>query len=376
MAEYLWHLHDRRVHYDVIRQHSASISMSCFTATDGAIQQGHAPSVTNTLKVLRQKKPSKKKGLENYADPVLLYQEAWLYGPPEALTVGHMKEVAAILCAADTGCRPSDLSKLFRVFDGQHRQIEFTDYGMRLRFFFPKEVDPGSSRRNATNYYFSKWIQVHSTTPLETSTPEVLRHFMEITSGPEFGVSHISELDVDAQSLFYGKKTDGVWGPASVDHIANLIKNRMRAAGMGNMTARSLRGASPSKIVQLFPSALQSALALGRWTSAFTFHTHYQGKVNLVSSEPPPPSLESNPQQILRWGFKPNPPPGVSPDEYMKRPDHWVGQSFPDLGTVQSFSEGVYTVAEQHNQRSQICFYHYELMAEISKSRCSSGSPT
>ena len=345
--------------------------MACFTATDGRIQQGNAPSVKHTLAVLRQRKPPKKHGADNYKDPALLYQDAWLYGPTEALTLGHKKEVAAILCAADMGCRPSDLAKLFRVFDGQHRQIEFTDFGMRVRFFFPKEVDPGSSRRNATNYYFSKWVSVFSTEPREISTPEVLRNFLDSTSSPEFGVTHIPELNVEAQPVFYGRKRDGIYGPASVDHISNMVKTRMRAAGMGSMTARSLRGASPSKIVQLFPTELQTALNLGRWTTAFTFHTHYQGKVDLVSTQAPPPSTISNPQQILRWGFQPQPPPGLTAAEYMHGPSFWVGKHFPRLGTVSAFEDGIYTVDAPGGPSS---LYHFELMTAVAKSRSESSS--
>ena len=57
----------------------------------------------------------------------------------------------------------------------------------------------------------------------------------------------------------------------AVDTVARLIKTGVVDAGMQNMTARSLRGASPSKIYQLFPDLLQPALDLGRWTTAKTF---------------------------------------------------------------------------------------------------------
>ena len=367
MAEYLWHLHnDEHLHYDVIREHSASISMACFTATDGRVQPGLAPSVKDTLASLRRRKPVRKKGSGNYQDPALLYQDAWLYGPSAALTLGHKKEVTALLCAADAGCRPSDLAKLYRTFDGWKRQIEFTDFGVRIRFFWSKEVDPGSARSNATNYYFSKWVDIHSTEPKEISTPEVLRDFIDSSSDTSFARDHLPELDSDAQALFYGKKTNGLWTAASVDHISNLIKRGLSSAGMTDMTARSLRGASPSKLVQLFPDMLDEALALGRWTTPLTFHTHYQGKVDLISREKPPAALKLNPQQLLRWGFKPRPPPGISAAEYMLPPDHWVSTTVRGLGRIASFDEGIYTVSNRGKESS---FYHFELMKEISKSR-------
>lgn len=359
----------------MIRYASSSISMACTVASDGKVQQGKSKSVTTLLKGFRVNRPIRQKGTSGeYADVVLLYEEAWLYGPTEALTLRHKKERALMLLAADTACRPSDLSKLFRVFSGNQAQIVFFDGGVRVRFFYPKETDPGSSRQNTTNYYFSKWIVVHHTKPASVSTPAVLKEFLLASSGPDYAQHYMQQLDSYAQPFVHGKKNkEGKWAGASVDHIAKVIKDVMLNADMKNMTARSLRGASPSKIYQLFPKMLQQSLDLGRWTTSKTFFDHYCCPVSMRSSDKPPaslgvtrPSLEVNPQQVLRWGFKPNPPPRVAAREYYFLPSHWVSKTLPDDGLVESFEDGIYKVRYPGKCDE---LFHYELMSRISEAR-------
>jgi hypothetical protein len=146
------------------------------------------------------------------------------------------------------------------------------------------------------------------------------------------------------------------------------MKNGLSYAGMGTMTPRSIRGASPSKIVQLFPDLLPEALRLGRWTNKKTFNNHYQGPVKLVTSDRPPPSIRANAQQILRWGFKPTPPAGVSAADYMKGPDFWVGKQVRRSEKILSFDKetGKYRVKKGASGRS---LFHYELMTAISEAR-------
>ena len=103
---------------------------------------------------------------------------------------------------------------------------------------------------------------------------------------------------------------------------------------------------------------------MGRWTTKDVFNNHYQAPVQLVSSEKPPDSLKSNLQQMLRWGFSPTPPPGVSVGDYMRGPNFWVGQSIQRVGKTHSFNGGVYLVG---NAKKGL--YHYELMEAISKAR-------
>jgi hypothetical protein len=186
---------EQGVHYDAIRCASSYISMACAVATDGKAQQGNAPSVKALLKGFRIHKPIKLKGTQgNYSNVGLLYEEAWLHGPTSALTPGHKRERVLLLLAAETTYRPTDARKLFRMFNGAQRQIVHTDFGMRIRFFWPKEVDPGSARQNTATYYFSKWVEVHNTAPAVISTPAVLRDFIADSSGPELTHEEIPEL--------------------------------------------------------------------------------------------------------------------------------------------------------------------------------------
>jgi hypothetical protein len=55
--------------------------------------------------------------------------------------------------------------------------------------------------------------------------------------------------------------------------------------------------------------------------------------------------MKSNVQQILRWGFRPNPPAQVSAEEHMKGPGYWVGKSFGLVLRVLFFDEGIYSTA-------------------------------
>jgi hypothetical protein len=101
----------------------------------------------------------------------------------------------------------------------------------------------------------------------------------------------------------------------------------LEGASMPSMTMKSIRGASPSKLVQLFPSCMSPALALGRWTTRKTFCNHYQAPVKLVMEVTPSADMAANIQQVLRWEFAPSSPPNVSAEEYMKGPSYWVGKT-------------------------------------------------
>ena len=140
----------------------------------------------------------------------LLYNEMWLYGPTAAMTVGQKKKRIVALLSADSASRPSDIARLFRVYDTWKQQIVFTDWGCRIRFFYTKEIVPGSSRDNSTGYWYTTWVDIHSTEPAEISTPELLREFITSTSGPEYALEHISEIDSDVQPLVFARKRQGL----------------------------------------------------------------------------------------------------------------------------------------------------------------------
>ena len=134
---------------------------------------------------------------------------------------------------------------------------------------------------------------------------------------------------------------------------------------MESMTMKSIRGASPSKLVQLFPELIDEALSLGRWTTRKTFCNHYQAPVQLATTEPPPTTIKSNVQQILRWGFQTTPPLHVSATDYMKGPTFWVGKEIGSV-KVEKFDEGIYDVTVAGKLET---LYHYELMEAVSKAR-------
>ena len=140
------------------------------------------------------------------------------------------------------------------------------------------------------------------------------------------------------------------------------------------MTMKSARGASPSKLVQIFPDV---AIALDRWTEPKTFRNHHQAPVKLESLETPPAAMKSNVKQVLRWGFRPSPPPQVSVEECMKGPDYWVGKSFGLALRVLSFDEGIYPTATAGvfttvpGGKEEL--QHYELMEAASRARSSGG---
>lgn len=344
--------------------------MACVEASDGEFQPGMAYSVKTFMEGERRQRPMRRAD-KSYGDVARLYQEAWLYGPDSALALGHQKEKIILLLMADTAARPSDLCRLYRTQEGFNQQVVFTPTGVNVRFFYPKEVVPGSSRNNSTGYYFSMWVEVKDTVPPEISTPACLRRFLEASTGDEFAMTEIPDLNISAQSFVYARKVNGKFHPASKDHVSNVAKAGLAAAGLSSMTARSLRGASPSKIVQLFPDLLEEALKLGRWTNAKTFRNHYQGPVDFCTVDRPPDALKGNVQQLLRWGFEPTPPFGISRLDYMQGPEFWVGQTVRGLGKILRFRDSVYEVRGPGRRVKSL--FHYELMAAVSKARQGSG---
>ena len=341
--------------------------MACVEASDEMHQPGKSYTVSKLFEGERRHKPTRRKGTGAYDDMAKLYEEIWRYGPSSAMTLVHKKERIVALLAADSAARPSDLSKLFRVFSGWRQQIDFTTWGVRIRFFYTKEIVPGSSRDNSTGYWYTTWVSIHKTLPSEISTPECLKDYLDSSSGPEFALKHIEELDCDVQPLVFARKRKGKYQPSSVDHVSNLVSGSLQNAGMKTMMTKSIRGASPSKLAQLFPDMLKDALALGRWTTKKTFSSNYQAPVELVSKDPPPDSLKSNAQQVLRWGFKRTPTANVTAEDYMKGPSFWVGKSVQRLGKIHSFDGGVYLVKSRGKDDLEL--FHYELMDAVGKAR-------
>ncbi len=104
---------------------------------------------------------------------------------------------------------------------------------------------------------------------------------------------------------------------ASVDYISHIVRNAIIRMRIGDMQTAHIRGASTSKVVQLVPTAEAAIMKLGRWTTPYTFRNHYQAPVQGTWAEFPT-RLQQNTQMILRWGFQPTPPQGVSATDYVK----------------------------------------------------------
>ena len=347
-----------------LKDASASISMACREATDGSIALGDKDSVKRFLKSVRIHEPvgHRKQIVPEYHDVAALFQEAWEFGPNECLCEGHLKEKLLILLMVDTAARPSDIHRLFRTMQGRNSQIRFEANDMFIRYFWSKEVDPGSSRSNSTNIFFSKWVKIHGTVPRSTDTVETMKTYLRRTADPELYASvFIPELQISSQPLVYARFQHGKLQQASVDHISNIVRRAIKDRQMGRMMTAHIRGASVSKIVQLVPALTDQALALGRWTTPNTFRNHYQAPVQGTWA-PVPKSISNNPQQVLRWGWTPQPPDKISVNEYEKPPSYWIGKTIPSLGRIKAFDNGDYVIDDLRLQ-------HWEFMQRIATAR-------
>ena len=365
LVGFLRRLHERGAAHPSLKDASASVSTACAQASDGLAQLGSQDSVVSYLKFVKQHEaPDRRERMLVYPDVTRLIQEAWAFGPNDNLSLDQLKRKLVILLMVDTAARPSDIWRLYRTTVGKYRQIEFLgETDVRLRYFWPKEVDPFSSRTNATNTWFSQWVVVKGTSPRSTDTVSCLRDFLARTSDPvQFASEYIPQLAASTQPLIFAKLLDGVYQKCSVDHISVIIKQAIARAQMEPMKPRHLRGASTSKIVLLSPDAMSVAMGLGRWTTAKTFLQHYNAPVELSTSTIPPDIISKHGQQLLRWGWDPVPPPKVTTVEYEAPFGFWVGKSIPRLGRISKFDDGKYSVARKH-------VTHGDLMELISSAR-------
>jgi hypothetical protein len=171
-----------------IKDASASISTAISQATDGAISIGKKESVIAFLKSVRIHQPvgpRRRRIPHGYGDVARLYEEAWSFGPNDALCNRHLQDKLVLLLMLDTAARPSDLQNLYRVTEGAQRQILFNGKDMQVRYFYSKEVDPGSATQNSSNTYFSSWVPVFGTTPVEINTVEVMKDFLRRTTNSQ-----------------------------------------------------------------------------------------------------------------------------------------------------------------------------------------------
>lgn len=365
LADFLDDENTRGVRHASLKDACASVSVACSEALGSGTNLGSTRCVARLMKDIRlrevpqgRKHEMQKKGV---GDVVLLLQEAFLYGPNEALCLGHLKEKLILALVVDTGARPSDLQKLFRIRSGHNCTIKFTSVNgkekMELRYFWPKEVDPFSSRSNSTSVWFSSWVTVWCSKPSSVCSHCIMKYFLEVSSDPsDLASVSIPELKTSAQPMFWARKRRGKLQRASVDHIANIVSSGLKVAGLVHMSCQSVRGAATSKIAQCAPALRPELLKLGRWTTEETFRKSYETEIVRV------PQLDdedhSSCQQVLRWGFNPTLPAGISQEDYYKLPDHWVGRTF-SCGKILQFEDGVFSVRKNRKVSS---LFHYELM--------------
>jgi hypothetical protein len=357
--------HERGAAHPTLKDASASIATACAQASDGQAQLGLQDSVIRYLKFVKQSEaPDRKERMEAYPDVARLIQVAWEFGPNANISVEQLKRKLVILLMVDSAARPSDIWRLNRTLEGKYRQIEFVgETDVRIRYYWPKEVDPFSSRTNATNTWFSQWVVIRGTVPASTDTVSCLRDFLARSSDPELYASEfIPQIAASVQPLVYARLQAGLRQKCSVDHISVIVKGAIAQAKMETMKPRHLRGASTSKIFTLSPEALPIAMGLGRWTTGQTFFQHYNAPVTLLTQALPPDSIAKHGQQLLRWGWDPIPPPNVTTTEYEAPFRFWVGKTIPRLGRISKFNDGKYSVARRH-------VTHGDLMGLISSAR-------
>ncbi len=166
----------------------------------------------------------------------------------------------------DTAARPSDLWRLYATTEGKYRQIEFLgDSDVQIRYFWPKEVDPFSSRTNATNTWFSQWVVIKGTAPVSADTVACLKEFLRRSSDPgQYAAVYLAQLADSVQPLIYAKTMEGVRQKCSVDHVSNIVKKAISQAKIGTMKPRHIRGAATSKIVRLSPDAMSVGMTIPR----------------------------------------------------------------------------------------------------------------
>ena len=163
----------------------------------------------------------------------------------------------------DTAARPNDLQHLYRITDGAQRQIIFNGKDMQIRYFYSKEVDPGSARQNSSNTYFSSWVPVFGTTPIEIDTVTVMKEFLRRTTDARlYQQVHVPQLQQMCQPLVFSTSRQGKLKAASVDYISHIVRDAIIRMRLGNMQTAHIRGAS--KVVQLVPTAEAAIMKLGR----------------------------------------------------------------------------------------------------------------
>ena len=227
----------------------------------------------------------------------------------DQLDPGTRRAFTQVLWGIDGHSRSSDTHCLFRerLLDlHRHRSDRAGSYFTRASLFWPKEVRPGSARRNSSGRtgHWSKTFKIWSTTPPSLCTLSWLRSlFSQNASAAFVKVAVAGKEYTPAWHCF--KKKNGVYPVVSAATVATDVSSVMAVSGLRDgETAHQLRGASSSKAVQLSDGQLKAqVLETARWSGDSQFSTSYEGFVRCWCLSTPPPASLRNPQQIQRWGI-------------------------------------------------------------------------
>jgi hypothetical protein len=237
--------HERGAAHPSLKDASASVSTACAQAFDGLAQLGAQASVVSYLKYIKQSEaPDRRERMTTYPDVTRIIQIVWEFGPNGNISLEQLKRKLVVLLMVDTAARPSDLWRLYATTEGKYRQIEFIgDSDVRIRYFWPKEVDPFFSCTNATNTWFSQWVLIKGTAPASTDTVACLREFLQRSTDPEqYAAVYLAQLGDSVQPLVYAKTVGGVRQKCRVDHVSNIVKKAISQACIATMKPRHIRG--------------------------------------------------------------------------------------------------------------------------------------
>ena len=157
---------------------------------------------------LRSNQPVRvsKKKQQPYVDPAVILQELYTWGPNSLLTDHELAEKAATLMFIDLAPRPSDVVSVFRIEEpSRFKSMRTVAVGgeeyRELRYFWPKEVRPRSSRRNSTSTFFSRWVRFDKTQPELLDLSTTITDYMARTTGEEYSLATIDQLLVNDSPL-------------------------------------------------------------------------------------------------------------------------------------------------------------------------------
>jgi hypothetical protein len=353
----------------IVKSVSQAFAYSCASSS---ISIGRRPLVVDFMEGAKRNavQSHKKQLLLHYPDPATILANVWLFGPNENLGIGLLRHKLVALLFIDLAFRPSDIKNLFRLHadkDGSNASLDVSadpKHQSRIRPFYPKEVKIGSSRKNSSNRVWGQWCSLPLTIPKELCTRTTLLAYLDRTNELDIvPFQDLRQLNCKARPLIHGAMwKDGVLQPPSIDYLSHLMKDLMLEIGIKDMDTRNIRGMSVSKVAQVAPTLLPEAIRMGRWTTPKTFADNYQKPVRCVSKRPLPDAVlkSKNLQQILRHGLSLKPPTNVSLGDFVRHHSHWINKKLPGVGTVRSFSEGIYSVQSDNTTKR---FTHFELFS-------------